>query len=79
MVSQNPDHSIILPTVGAEVAFGLWDQALDPDDVRERVRRALSQVNLGGLSEKAIGTLSGGQKQRLALAGKTTGATRTWG
>ena len=39
MVSQNPDHSIILPTVGAEVAFGLWDQALDPDDVRERVRR----------------------------------------
>ena len=69
VVSQNPDHSIVLPTVGAEVAFGLWAQDLDPEAVRERVLRALRQVNLDGMSECAVGTLSGGQKQRLALAG----------
>ncbi|QDZ24948.1 ABC transporter [Chloropicon primus] len=69
VVSQNPDHSIILPTVWSEVAFGLWDQDLEPAVVEEKVLKALRQVNLEGMSASSIGTLSGGQKQRLALAG----------
>mmetsp|Transcript_23060 Transcript_23060/g.48898 ORF Transcript_23060/g.48898 Transcript_23060/m.48898 type:complete len:234 (+) Transcript_23060:378-1079(+) len=69
VVSQNPDHSFVLPTVGAEVAFGLWDQNLDAQVVAERVVKVLRQVNLESLSESSISTLSGGQKQRLALAG----------
>jgi energy-coupling factor transporter ATP-binding protein EcfA2 len=69
VVSQNPDHSFVLPTVGAEVAFGLWDQSLGPAVVKDKVRSALKQVNLENFGENSISTLSGGQKQRLALAG----------
>ena len=68
VVSQNPDHSFVLPTVGAEVAFGLWNRKLEQKEVKNRVLKALKQVNLENQSENSISTLSGGQKQRLALA-----------
>ena len=46
-VFQNPDHQVIMPTVGADVGFGLGnDHTLSEDDVRERVVRALRTVNL---------------------------------
>ena len=71
-VFQNPDHQVIMPTVGADVGFGLGnDQTLSEDDVRERVVRALRTVNLtdDDAFERQVATLSGGQKQRVAIAG----------
>ena len=68
IVAQNPDHAFVLPTAGAEVAFGLWREDIGARDVRDRVRDALARVNLQGAGERAIQTLSGGQKQRLAIA-----------
>lgn len=68
-VFQNPDHQIIMPTVEADVSFGLADLDLDPSQVRERTIGALAAVGLGGLERRPVYALSGGQKQRLVLAG----------
>jgi energy-coupling factor transport system ATP-binding protein len=68
-VFQNPDHQLVMPTVGADVAFGLVDEKLSFGPVRERVSEALAAVNLAHLARRPIYALSGGQKQRVAIAG----------
>ncbi|MDY6937777.1 MAG: ABC transporter ATP-binding protein [Cyanobacteriota bacterium] len=68
-VFQNPDHQLVMPTVGADVAFGLVDEKLSIDRVRQRVDEALELVNLLPLRSRPIYALSGGQKQRIAIAG----------
>lgn len=68
-VFQNPDHQLVMPTVGADVAFGLVEEKLSLPEVRQRVEEALKAVNLWGLQQRPIYALSGGQKQRVAIAG----------
>jgi energy-coupling factor transport system ATP-binding protein len=68
-VFQNPDHQLVMPTVGGDVAFGLVEEKLPPAAVRARVEEALAAVNLLGLQRRPIYALSGGQKQRIAIAG----------
>ncbi|MBW4653219.1 MAG: energy-coupling factor ABC transporter ATP-binding protein [Kaiparowitsia implicata GSE-PSE-MK54-09C] len=68
-VFQNPDHQLVMPTVGADVAFGLGSDRLPPAEVRQRVDEALAAVNLGHMKRRPIYALSGGQKQRVAIAG----------
>lgn len=68
-VFQNPDHQLVMPTVGADVAFGLVEEKLPPATVRTRVEEALKSVNLSTLQLRPIYALSGGQKQRVAIAG----------
>ncbi len=68
-VFQNPDHQLVMPTVGADIAFGLVNENLSTVQVRERVREALDAVNLLSLERRPIHALSGGQKQRIAIAG----------
>ncbi len=69
-VFQNPDRQLVMPTVGADVAFGLANKNLAPNVVKERVKQALSAVNLAELEKRPIYALSGGQKQRIAIAGE---------
>jgi energy-coupling factor transport system ATP-binding protein len=68
-VFQNPDHQLVMPTVGADVAFGLVEERLSLSAVRQRVHEALAAVNLLELQRRPIYALSGGQKQRVAIAG----------
>lgn len=68
-VFQNPDHQLVMPTVGADVAFGLVEEKLPNMMVRARVQEALGAVNLSGFQLRPIYALSGGQKQRVAIAG----------
>ena len=68
-VFQNPDHQLVMPTVGADVAFGLVLENLPAPQVRQRVEEALTAVNLQALQRRPIYALSGGQKQRVAIAG----------
>lgn len=68
-VFQNPDHQLVMPTVGADVAFGLVEERLTQQQVCQRVLEALSLVNLLELERRPIYALSGGQKQRVAIAG----------
>ena len=69
-VFQNPDHQLVMPTVGADVAFGLVNEQLSLATVRSRVSEALAAVNLAQLARRPIYALSGGQKQRVAIAGE---------
>ncbi|MBW4485648.1 MAG: energy-coupling factor ABC transporter ATP-binding protein [Tildeniella torsiva UHER 1998/13D] len=68
-VFQNPDHQLVMPTVGADVAFGLVDEHLPLAEIRNRVDDALAAINLLELKRRPIYALSGGQKQRVAIAG----------
>ncbi|KAF3327540.1 ABC transporter I family member 10 [Carex littledalei] len=68
-VFQNPDHQVVMPTVEADVAFGLGKYDLSQDEVRSRVSNALKSVGMADYSQRPIQTLSGGQKQRVAIAG----------
>lgn len=68
-VFQNPDHQLVMPTVGADVAFGLVEEKLSFPQVRQRVEESLAAVNLLHLQRRPIYALSGGQKQRIAIAG----------
>jgi energy-coupling factor transport system ATP-binding protein len=68
-VFQNPDRQLVMPTVGADVAFGLVSERLSTAQIRTRVQEALAAVNLENLERRPIYALSGGQKQRIAIAG----------
>ncbi len=68
-VFQNPDHQLVMPTVGADIAFGLVSENLSQIQTRQRVKEALDAVNLLDLERRPIHALSGGQKQRIAIAG----------
>ena len=68
-VFQNPDHQIILPSVGADVAFGVARLGLSCEEIATRVEASLSAVGLQGFGLRPVHTLSGGQKQRCAIAG----------
>ncbi len=68
-VFQNPDHQLVMPTVGADVAFGLVEERLSYAQIRQRVDESLAAVNLLPLVRRPIYALSGGQKQRVAIAG----------
>jgi energy-coupling factor transport system ATP-binding protein len=69
IVFQNPDCQLVMPTVGADVAFGLVAERLTLSQVHHRVAEALNAVSLGDLVRRPIYALSGGQKQRVAIAG----------
>ena len=68
-VFQNPDHQLVMPTVGADVAFGLVQEKLSIADVQYRVSEALSAVNLLSLQRRPIYALSGGQNSGLRSQG----------
>lgn len=64
---QNPDHQIIFPTVGEELAFGLTQMGLDKEEVGDRVRQTLEQFGKGRWQDAAIYQLSQGQRQLVCL------------
>lgn len=68
-VLQNPDHQVVLPTVAADVAFGLGGKHMSVDEVLETVMWALESVEMVEFYNAPMSTLSGGQKQRVAIAG----------
>ncbi|MDE2978671.1 MAG: ATP-binding cassette domain-containing protein, partial [Acidobacteriota bacterium] len=55
-------------TVGGNLAFPLEVRGVEPAPRRERVKRALSLVQLEGLEDRRPAQLSGGQQQRVAIA-----------
>jgi energy-coupling factor transport system ATP-binding protein len=67
-VFQNPDYQIFLHTVHDELAFGPRNLKLSEEEVRGRVARALTLMDLLGTEAQHPQTLSRGQRQRLAIA-----------
>jgi spermidine/putrescine transport system ATP-binding protein len=55
-------------TVYQNLAFGLEMEKANPEEIRQRVGRALEMVQLSGMDRRRPRQLSGGQQQRVALA-----------
>jgi biotin transport system ATP-binding protein len=68
-VFQDPDAQIVHPTVAEDVAFGLENQGVPPEERAERVAEVLGRYGLAGHADHPAHLLSGGQKQLLAIAG----------
>ncbi len=71
LVFQNPFNQLTgaRETVYEEVAFGLQNLGVAPEEIHERVTRCLDQLGLGPYQDRNPFSLSGGQTQRVALAG----------
>ena len=64
---QNPDHQILFPTVGEEIAFGLIEQGLEPNEAKARAAALLKSHGCAGWEKRAVHELSEGQKQLVCL------------
>ena len=69
MVFQNPENQIVANVVEEDVAFGPENLGIASPEIRNRVDRALRQVDMYEYRTHAPHLLSGGQKQRVAIAG----------
>lgn len=70
MMQQDPESSIVMATVGNDVAFGPENLRVPREEIWDRVAEALTAVGLNHLPlDHPSSALSGGQKQRLGLAG----------
>jgi cobalt/nickel transport system ATP-binding protein len=68
MVFQDPDDQLFMSTVFDDVAFGPLNLGLTPDEVRQRVEKALETVGVSHLRKRPPHRLSTGQKRRVAIA-----------
>ena len=70
MMQQDPESSIVMATIGNDVAFGPENLRVPREEIWDRVTEALTAVGLNDLPlDHPSSALSGGQKQRLGLAG----------
>ena len=69
-VLQNPFSQIsgVRETVLEEIAYGLENLGIDPEEMEERVVNIAKKTDIEGLLMKNPFELSGGQQQRVALA-----------
>ncbi|WP_055108061.1 energy-coupling factor transporter ATPase [Paenibacillus ihumii] len=69
MVFQNPENQIVASTVFEDIAFGLQNNCLPPEEISARVIHTLELVGMLDYIDADVNSLSGGQKQRIAIAG----------
>jgi len=68
MVFQEPDEQLFMTTVFEDVAFGPRNYGLTEPEVEKRVLKALEQVGISHLKDRAPYKLSGGEKRSAAIA-----------
>jgi len=68
LVFQNPDDQLFSPTVSDDVAFGPLHMGLPEEEVHQRVKIALTAVQMDGFEDRLSHHLSMGQKKRIAIA-----------
>jgi energy-coupling factor transporter ATP-binding protein EcfA2 len=67
-VLQTPEAQAVLDRVEPEIAFGLENAGLPPQEMRVRVEEVLDLLDLLPLRRRLLSTLSGGERQRVAIA-----------
>jgi energy-coupling factor transport system ATP-binding protein len=68
LVFQDPESQFCTLTVEDEIAFGLENLQLPPEEIEDSIDESLHSVGLDGYRRRRLATLSGGEKQRVALA-----------
>lgn len=67
-VMQNPESQFTTFTVEEELAFGMENLCVPPDEMCRRIERTLEFVGMSGYEKVNLDNLSGGQKQKIAIA-----------
>lgn len=68
LVMQSPNQMISKPMIYDEVALGLQVRGIDPDEIKERVMKALKICGLYPFRNWPVSALSFGQKKRVSIA-----------
>lgn len=68
LIMEDYESQLVSLTAGEEIAFALLNHGFQPEEISERVARALADVGLPGRESYQLDELSGGQRQRLLLA-----------
>ena len=68
MVFQDPSRQLVASTIEDELAFGLENLGLPPEEIEKRLEWALKALGIEELRYKEPHYLSGGQTQRVAIA-----------
>ena len=68
LVFQNPEDQLFCPTVRDDIAFGLENINLSPEEVETRINAALSLTGVRHLADRISHQLSGGEKCMVAIA-----------
>lgn len=69
LVFQNPDSQFIGSTVQDDIAFGLENNCVPPEQMQSIIEDCAEKVGMLHELNSEPGNLSGGQKQRIAIAG----------
>jgi energy-coupling factor transport system ATP-binding protein len=67
-VFQDPEDQVVMAQVQNEIAFGLENIGVRPEEIWPRVDEALALVGAESLAQRSTGELSGGELQRVSLA-----------
>ena len=68
IVFQDPEAQFVTMTVEDEIAFGLENLRVPPEEMDGHIREALARVGMTRYRRRRVDALSDGEKQRLALA-----------
>jgi len=68
MIFQDPNDQLFMPLVREDVAFGPLNLGLPPEEVEERVARALATVGAEHLRDRPSHKLSAGEKRSVSIA-----------
>ncbi|NLG81334.1 MAG: energy-coupling factor transporter ATPase [Bacilli bacterium] len=69
IVFQNPDNQFVGSTVADDIAFGMENQQISREEMKERIDKYIRKVRMEAYLQHEPHLLSGGQKQRVAIAG----------
>ena len=76
LIGQDPDKQTVTDRVWHELAFGLENLGIEPEEIRRRTAEAAAYFGLEELMDREVATLSGGQKQLVNLAAVTAARPR---
>ena len=69
MAFQNPDNQIVASIVEEDIAFGMENLGILPDEMNKRIDESLESLGIKDLRYAMTSKLSGGQKQKVSIAG----------
>jgi energy-coupling factor transporter ATPase len=68
LVFQNPENQLFALSIEKDVAFGLENNGVPREEMRQKVDWALNQTGIYDIRERSPHEISGGQQQRVAIA-----------
>lgn len=68
IVFQNPENQLVAMNVEHEIAFGMENLGIHPNEIGKRIKEVVKITEIEDLLERAPFEISGGEKQRVAIA-----------